>query len=559
MPRLSRSARLATFSAVSALALSTPTIAAEPLRDTGSAVDEAVRPGDDFYRYANGPWLNATPLPKGRSRIDTSAILREETGRRVKALIETSVQAPNSARERRVGDYYAAWLDRAGIEARGLKPVAGDLAAIAALRDRRALSAWLGQHLALDDGSNTNTDGLLGVWIHQGFHDPDHYIPHLVQGGLGLEVLSLGDRASYLDATPEATQLRDRYRAHVATMFRLTGFDEASIRAGRVLDLEIAIARSHATRADTDDVFKTDNMWSRADFDRLAPGMDWSAWMTAAGLERQARFVVWQPSAVKGAAALVAAQPLEAWRDYLSFHLISRRAAILPAALAAEAAAFRGDGPPDVQAAAMTATTAAMGQDIGQLYVERFFPPSAKAAAATMAENLHSALLARVSAQSWRSTSGQQIALEKVRAVRIGVGYPDRWIDYGALKVRRDDAYGNLQRAETFAYRRELAKLDQPVDPGEWIQLLPQQVGAIINFSPNAMLFSAGLLQPPTSIQRAMRPATTVPPAPAWLTNLLTASTNWAACTMRAAGWVAGGRLRMKLDIAPPRPRCWPN
>ncbi|MDQ0462890.1 putative metalloendopeptidase [Caulobacter ginsengisoli] len=476
----------------SALAGSTPRAADPP------AIDASVRPGDDFYGYANGDWLKTTPLPQGRDRYDTTAMLRDETARQVRDLVEAAAKAPASARARRIGDYYASWMDQAGIEAKGVQPLAGGLAAIAVIRDRQGLATYLGRSLRLDDGSNTQTDGLFGVWIHQGFHDPDHYVPHLVQGGLGLP-----DRDDYLDAGPEAAARRDVYRAHVARVLKLAGFDQPDLRAGRVLALEIAIAKTHASRADTDDVFKTDNAWRRADFAARAPGLDWAAWFKAAGLDRQDQFLVWQPSAVVGAASLVGSQPLVAWKDYLAFHLAEHHAAVLPRAFGGEGNSplnRPAGGPPlaeDRVPQAIAATTAALGEDIGQLYVARYFPPQAKAAAAAMAETLRTALIARVERQAWRSPAARQTALAKLAGLRIGVGYPDRWIDYSGLAVVRGDAFGNLDRAEAFAYRRELAKLGRPVDPAEWIQLYPQQVGAIINFSPNAMQFSAALLQPP--------------------------------------------------------------
>ena len=470
-----------------------PARAADP-----QTVDTTVRPGDDFYRYANGAWLSVTALPQGRSTYDTTAMLRTETAQRVQALVEAAARAPTSDRARRIGDYYASRIDVAGIEAKGVRPLAGDLAAIAALRDRRALSAWLGRTLRLDDGTNTQTDGLFGVWIHQGFHDGRRYAPHLVQGGLGLP-----DRDDYLDASPEKAAGRDLYRAHIAAVLKLAGLDQPDLRAGRILTLEIAIARTHASDADTADVFKTDNPWRRTDFAAKAPGLDWALWFKAAGLDRADHIIVWQPSAVVGAAALVGAQPIAAWRDYLAFHLVEHYSAVLPKAFRDEDAAFFGrlsgqaPAPADRAQQAIAATTTALGEDIGRLYVERYFPPQAKAAATAMAENIRTAFRARIAGLTWMSPAQRETALGKLAAVRIGVGYPDAWIDDSGLAVVRGDAYGNLRRAEAFAWRRELAKLRRPVDPAEWFQLYPQQVGAIIAFSPNALQFSAGLLQPP--------------------------------------------------------------
>ena len=446
-------------------------------------IDATVRPGDDFYGYANGDWLRRTTLPQGRTTYDTTAMLRDQASRRIRALIEEAAAVPASDRARRVGDYYASWMDVEGIELKGLRPLADDLAAIAAIGDRRALSAYLGGALRLDDGSNTRTDGLFGVWIHQGFHDGDRNAPHLVQGGLGL-----ADPDAYGEG-PDAVQARTAYRAHVAATFAAAGFDQAQVRAGRVLALETAIAATHASRADTDDVFKTDNSWRRADFATKAPGMDWAVWLEAAGLDRQDEFVVWQPSAVIGAAALVGSQPIEAWRDYLAFHLIEHYAGALPAAF--------GGTAPDRAKQALEATTEALGQDIGQLYVARWFPPRSKAAAVEMVETIRTAFRARIAGLDWMSPAARAMSLAKLETLKVGVGYPDVWIDYAGLEVRRDDALGNMRRAEAFYYRRALAKLNQPVDPGEWSLVVPQWPGAVLNFSPNSMQFSAGLLQPP--------------------------------------------------------------
>lgn len=496
-----RSRRLNLVCAVATVAMFLPAVALAAPRAHASdpqAIDPGVRPGDDFYRYANGVWLKTATLPEGRSSYDTTAMLRDEAAQQVRGLLDAAAKAPASARARRVGDFYASWMDVAAIEAKGVQPLAADLAAIAVIRDRTALADYLGRTLRLDDGSNTRTDGLFGVWIHQGFHDGQHYMPHLVQGGLGLP-----DREDYLDAGAEKAAAREVYRAHVAAVLRLAGLDQPDVRAARVLALEVAIAGTHASRADTDDVFKTDNTWRRSDFAAKAPGLDWRAYFKAARLDQQDAFVVWQPSALIGSAALVSGQPIEAWRDYLAFHLVEHASAALPGAFGDERAAFLGrlSGrpavSPDRAQQAIDATTAALGQDIGQLYVERHFPPAAKAAAEAMVDDIRAVFRARLAKLTWMSPAARETALAKVETLKVGVGYPDAWIDYSGLAVVRGDAYGNLRRAEAFAYARALAKLRRTVDPAEWDQMLPQKVGAVINFSPNSLQFSAGLLQPP--------------------------------------------------------------
>jgi len=447
------------------------------------AVDRSIRPGDDFYRYANNNWLSATRLPDGVARVDTSAQLRALNARRVRALVDDAVAATKARSVtptvRKIADYYITRTDTNAIEAKGMTPVASDLAAIAAITDRRALVQWLGRTVRLDDGSNQGTESLLGVWIHQGFHDPMHYAAHLVQGGLGL-----ADRDAYLDPAAETT--RATYRARIAAVLKLAGFDRAEERAGGVLDLEIAIARTHASRADTNDVFKTDNAWRRADFAAKAPGIDWDTYFAAAGLNAAPSFVVWQPGAVTGSARLVTTQPLDVWKDYLAFHLIDHYASVLPRAIGGDASD------------ALSATEAVFGDAIGRLYVDRYFPPRAKTAAETMVANIRTAFRARLAGSTWMSPATKSKALSKLAALRIGLGFPLSWTDYSPFAVTRGDAFGNLRRAEAFAYARETAKLRRPVDPNEWPgQLHPQMVGAILDLSPNTMEFAAGLFQPP--------------------------------------------------------------
>ncbi len=467
-----------TLRVLTALAL----LAAAPALAGPADIDATVRPGDDFYRYANGPWLRTVEIPPGQSSYGTTPMLAAENARRVRALVEDAARHPASDLAKKIGDYYASLLDADAIEARGLTPLAPDLARLAAIHDRRGLAAWLGAHLSRDDGSDSHVDGLFGVWVHQGFHDPDHYVPHIVQGGLGLY-----DRDAYLD--PANSAARDAYRTRITAVLKAAGFADAEARARRVLALESDIARTHASRADTDDVFKTDHTWTRSDFAAQAPGLDWDAFFRAAGLNHQATFVVWQPGAVTGGSALAATQPLETWKDYLAFHLIDHYAAVLPRAFAASPVTDRAPW-------AIATTTDALGEGIGRLYVARWFPPSAKRAGEDMVAHIRTAFRAHIDAASWMSPAVRAEALAKIDALQIGVGYPDQWTDYAPLTIVRGDAFGNRRRAEAFAWRQDLAKLNRPVDPAEWA-LLPQGVGAILNFSPNAMQFSAGLLQPP--------------------------------------------------------------
>jgi len=450
-------------------------------------MDRSIKPGADFYRYANGGWLKTAVIPAGQPSFDTRAILKERTSQRVRDLIQgaaASHPAKGSVAQK-VGDFYASFMGADTIEARKLTPLADKMALIAAITNKASLSAYLGTTLNGEvDGLIANADHIFGLWINQGFQDADHNVVHFLQGGLGMP-----DRDNYLDPSPKMAELRTQYQAHIAAILKLAGVADSETRAARVLSLEIRIAQAFAPDADAADVFKQNNPWKRADFSVRAPGMDWDAYFKSAGLAQQSDFIVWQPSAVTGVSALVASETTDVWQDYLRFHLIEHYASVLPKAVAA-------DRFPDREQAAIAATNAVLGQAVGQLYTQVYFPPEAKAKAQAMVADLIAAYRARISNLTWMSPETKQKALAKLAALEVIVGYPDTWIDYSTLDIVRGDAFGNMRRAEAFLRARNLAKLKQPVDPIEW-PINPQIPGAVIMFSPNAEFFSAGILQPP--------------------------------------------------------------
>ena len=478
--------------------------AAAPLDQNASMqdmdIDHSIKPGDDFYRYANGGWLRTHAIPAGQQSFDTRAILVEKTSQRVRDLIQAaaSSQSVRGSIAQKVGDYYASFMDEDGIAAKGLTPLADEMARISAIANKRSLSTYLGGTLNTEvDGLTANADHIFGVWVNQSFEDSYHYVFHLWQGGLGMP-----DRDDYLDPSPKMAALRTQYQAHIAAILKLADIADSESRAARILSLEIRMAEVHAPDSDAADVFKQNNPWKRADFDVKAPGMDWGAYFAAAGVAGESEFIVWQPSAVSGTSALVGSEDINLWKDYLRFHLIEHYASVLPKAVAADDFAFYGtilsgaQQMPDRGKAAIAATNAALGQAVGQLYTQRYFPPEAKAKAQAMVADLITAYRVRISNLTWMSPQTKEKALAKLAALRIGLGYPDKWIDYSTLEVVRSDAFGNMRRAEAFNRSYNLAKLRRPADPDEW-RIDPQIVGAIIMFTPNTVTFSAGLLQPP--------------------------------------------------------------
>ncbi|HEY0704103.1 MAG TPA: M13 family metallopeptidase [Candidatus Acidoferrales bacterium] len=473
-------------------------------RLTPAEMDPTQKPGDDFYLYANGGWLKSVTIPAGQSTFDDRAILTEKTTTRVRLLISEAAASKSAqgTNTQKVGDYFESFVDLNAIDAKGLAPLSDDLADIDAINTKASLSAYLGGTLNIEvDGLTSNADHVFGVWVNQGFHDSKMFLPHIWQGGLGLP-----DRDNYLDASPAMADQRAKYQAHIATILQLAQIttDDATAekKAVAILALETQMARAQAPDSDALDVFKQDNPWKRVDFDAKAPGMDWNSYFQAAGLATQEDFIVWQPTAVTGTSALVASENLETWKDYLRFHLVEHYAPVLPKAIRLEDFGFYSTTlngitlAPDREKIATTATNAALGQAVGQLYCAQYFPPEAKAAAQAMGVNLITAYRVRLANLTWMSPETKTKAIAKLDAFTLGLGYPDKWIDYDALDVVRGDAFGNLRRAEAFNRARNIAQMHEPADPAEW-RIDPQTVGAIIVFTPNSEFFSAAILQPP--------------------------------------------------------------
>ena len=464
-------------------------------------MDASVAPGDDFYAYANGGWLKATPIPADKSSYGTASILADQTRQQTVTLIQDAAKDASATPDaRKVGDFYASFMDEAGIEAKGLTPLKPALDAIAAIADRPALARAIGGTIRADvdplNATNFQTEHLFGVWIAQGLQDPSRNMPYLLQGGLGLP-----DRDYYTSASPKMAALRKAYTEHVTAILSLAGFTKAGARAAAIVDLETKMARVHATRVQSADV-KLPQVWTREQLATKAPGLDWPVLLESAGLKDAPAFTVWHPAAVTGLSALAAKAPLGAWKDWLAFHTINEAAGFLPKAYVDQSFAFYGKAlngtvqPRPRWQRGVDATSAALGEVVGKLYVTRHFPPEAKAMVRAMVDDLTKAFGSRIDALAWMSPETKARAKEKVKTLYVGVGYPDKWIDYAPLEIVRGDALGNLQRALTFEYRRQLAKLGQPVDRTEW-WMTPQTVNAVNLPLQNALNFPAAILQPP--------------------------------------------------------------
>ena len=458
------------------------------------ASEPPVAPGDDFFTFANGDWLKAAVIPAGRDRWTVRDEINERTRRQVAAILDDAATSPPGTPARKVADFRAAFLDQATIDEKGLAPLGPALAWIDHVADRHGLARLLGSTIRADvDPLNAGiytSSSVLGFAVEHSIHGERTYTPFLVQGGL-----ALGERDRYLSDDPGAVEQRGRYERYIARLLTLAGGDGAERRAKAVLALETAIAATHATRQASAENRNADHEWSRADFTRRAPGLDWDAFFEAAGLGRQSMVVAWQPSAVIGVAALAASEPLESWKDYLRFRALDESAEVLPRALADAAAAMRGDQGTREQRA-LAVTQVAMADIIGELYAARHFSPAQKARVRAIIANVATAFRGRVARVPWLSAASRKVALAKLDALYVGIGYPDAWENWSDLRIDAGDAFGNAQRIADRQRRQALARLGQAFDPHEWA-LTPQTVGAVLNFQQNAYLFAAALLQAP--------------------------------------------------------------
>jgi len=468
-----------------------------------AGLNKSVKPGDDFDEYANGGWRAKTEIPADRSSTGVFLEVFNKAEANNVAIVQAALKA-NAAPgtdQRRIADWYNAFTDTAAIEQRGLAPLGAEMDAIAGLADKKALSGMLGANLRADvdplNATNFETANLFGLFVSQALDRPDTNIPYLLQGGLGLP-----ERDYYLSDKPEMATIRGQYRAYIGKVLSLANITEPDARAQRVFELETKIARAHTDIVASQDIHKANNPWKKADFARKAPGIDWDAFWSAAGLGGQQDFVVWQPQTVAAVAKLVASEPLQAWQDWLTFHRINDVADVLPAAFDQSHFEFYSHTlngqlkPRPRDKRAIGSVNEWLGDAVGQLYVKDYFPASSKADIQTMVKGILAAFDRRVAALPWMADATKAEARKKIAGMQVGIGYPETWRSYAALEIKGDDPVGNLRRAQLAEYRHQIGKVGKPVDRGEW-WMTPQTVNAVNLPLQNALNFPAAILQAP--------------------------------------------------------------
>ena len=461
-----------------------------------SHVETSVRPQDDLFGHVNGRWLAEYQMPGDRATDGAFRTLYDRAEEQVRELImqAAAAAAPPGTDEQRIGDLYASFLDADAVEHRGVQPLLTELAAIAAAADPTALAAVIGVL------QRTGVGGGVGLYIDTDSKNSSRYLVHVSQSGLGLP-----DESYYRDE--QHASILGAYPGHIAAMFALVfggTADEYAERAGRIVALETKIAAAHWDVVKRRDADLTYNLRRFADLAAEAPGFNWAGWIAALGTDPEtvAELVVRQPDYLTAFAALWSGADLADWKDWARWRLIHARAALLTEALVEEDFNFYGrtlSGTEQIRERwkrAVSLVEGLIGDAVGRLYVERHFPPDAKARMDVLVANLREAYRVSINDLDWMTPDTRQRALAKLDKFTAKIGYPAKWRDYSALVIDRDDLYGNVIRGTEVAFDREMAKLGGPVDRDEWF-MTPQTVNAYYNPGMNEIVFPAAILQPP--------------------------------------------------------------
>lgn len=457
-----------------------------------ASIDRSVKPGDDFFHFSSGLWMRSTSIPPDRTSWSTFTILRAKAEADVRAIVERIAHRPQRAGSigRKIADTYNSYSDVPAIEANGLSPIRRDLAEIASARSYDDVARLMGRPELAVGGPMSIT-----AWPDAG--NPDRYALNVVQSGL-----TLPNRDYYLSDDARRSVIRAQFRTYVAAMLDLVQYPDHEASAEAVLRLETEIAKAQWTNERRSDRSLTYHPKSRAQLRAYAPDYPWDVTLAALGVPRQDLFVVKEDGAIRELSRQFRAAPIATWRAYMTFHYLAGMADVLPKAFDELTFNFNGrtlSGQQQQRARslrAIDAVNAALGEGVGQLYVQQHFAPQARAQIAAMVENMRAAYRARIARLDWMSPHTRNAALAKLAAMRVKVGYPNRWRDYSTLVIRAGDAVGNRKRSRLWEWRRRAARLDQQTDRDEW-GMTPQTVNAYSNSFFNEIVFPAAILQPP--------------------------------------------------------------
>ncbi|WP_128547879.1 M13 family metallopeptidase [Larkinella soli] len=458
-------------------------------------MDTSVKPGDNFYQYANGTWLKNNPIPASKTRWGSFNELQEKSLQAMKTLLEESSRGSEAGRSRTrqmVGDFYASGMDSLRVEKLGYTPIRPDLDRIAAVADKAGL---------LDEMTRQRAQGnpmLFGFSVSQDRKNVNKYLPQLGQGGT-----TLPDRDYYLKNDARSRAVREAYQDHLTKMFGLIGEtpEKAAKDAATVLRLETALAGAQMSRVEMRDPYKTYNKFGVADFSKTTPALDWSRLLDRMGAGKQDTVLVANPAFFRSVDSLLTATPVDEMKTYLRWNVLKGAAPYLGNAFVTQNFAFtkvlsgQKEMAPRWQRISNLVDTQ-LGDLLGQLYVQTYFKPEAKERMMKLVDNLEASFREHINGLDWMSAETKKRALVKLTSFKRKIGYPDKWETYEGVTIRPDDFYGNVKRNSQWAYNYMVTRLGKPVDRTRW-GMTPPTINAYYSPVNNEIAFPAGILQFP--------------------------------------------------------------
>ncbi len=453
-----------------------------------------VKPGDNFYLYANGNWIKNNPVPPSKTRWGTFDMLRYTSSERLKTIAEEAAANPSkNSIAQRVGDFYASAMDSVAIDQLGYDPIKSKLQKINAISNKEQI---------LNEIATLRSEGvsalLFGFFVGQDDKDVNTYIPQLSQGGT-----ILPDRDYYLKNDSRSKSVRTAYLSYMIDMFTMTSDDvvKASDKANSILALETGLAKLQMSRVEMRDPKKTYNKYAVSDFTKLTPGFDWKSLLTKMNVNHADSLLVDNPDFFKGADALFTAVPMDTWKAYLEWHIINSATPYLSNAFVKRAFEFNKviTGQKEITPRWISMAgllDGSLGELVGQLYVEKYFNDAAKQRMMALVTNVEETFADRINRLTWMSDSTKQQAKIKLHAIVKKIGFPDKWETYPGVIIKRNDFYGNLLSIYDFKYNKMVNRMGKPVDKSEW-RMTPPTVNAYYSSNNNEIVFPAGILQFP--------------------------------------------------------------
>lgn len=458
-------------------------------------LDTTAKPGTDFYQFATGGWQKSNPLPAEYSRFGSFDQLRETNQKRINELVEAlaSQENPAGSVAQKVGDLYNMAMDSVKRNADGYEPVKADLAEVAAIKNVHDVYALLPK-MAMN-----GADAYFGIYVGADEKNSMENAVQMSQGGL-----TMGIRDYYLEEDEATTKIREAFKEHVVKMFKLFGYSDADAQKGRdvVMEVETRLAKAFRSRVELRDPESNYNKMSMEQLKNDYPSFEWDTYLNGMGLKDVKEIIVGQPNSLKESADVIASLPIDKQRIYLQWKVIDASADALSDEIEAQNFDFYSRTMSGVQEQqprwkrAVNVVGGVLGEAVGQMYVEKYFPAEAKARMTELVGNLQKALGERIAGLDWMSDATKAKAQEKLSTFTVKIGYPDKWKDYSTLDIKNDSYYENMKRAAQWAYADMVSRYGKPVDRTEWL-MTPQTVNAYYNPTTNEICFPAGILQPP--------------------------------------------------------------